>query len=133
MGWCSGTEIMDAALKAALAAQRAALVIALDEGHGCCTAEGYYADPGRQVQLDNALRPFVSAVAEVLRDGDWDCIEESDYFDRFPQEMLGDDDQQYEQRLMEQLAEAAEYGDADQVRRVTEQLDAHKRKVEKQA
>lgn len=124
MGWCSGTEIMDAALEAAQEAVRAALAE---------TGSPRTPTVGTVQAVDDALRPFVAKLAKKLRDDDWDCIEESQYFERFAQEMLGDDDQQYEQRLMKQLAEAAECGDADQVWRVTEQLDAHKRKMEKQA
>lgn len=73
MGWCSATEIMDTALEAALEL----LVSAQPQLHPDDHA------------VDELLRPFVRRVAQELRDGDWDCIEESNYFDRFGPEMYG--------------------------------------------
>lgn len=97
MGWCSATDIMDAALGAAEAAVKEVI-------------DGYVGDDADceaiQVRTDEALRPFVTIIAEKLRDGDWDCIDESDYYDRFAQEMHGDSDSEYETRLVEGLHEA---------------------------
>jgi hypothetical protein len=85
MGWCSGTEIIDTAIKAA-----DELLVEAYERLGV--------DPDRvkledlRPHLDEVLRPFVSQMAEKLHEGDWDCEDESEYFDRFPQEMLGHTD-----------------------------------------
>lgn len=90
MGWCSATEIMDAAVGAAdalLASMRPEPEVF-----------------NRQA-VDEVLRPFVAAIAAALRDGDWDCIEEADAFDRFRQEMLGYDDERMADWYREQLAE----------------------------
>jgi hypothetical protein len=101
MGWCSATEIMDAAVEAAEQAAYAMLNKA---------AQHYGFEPEHtkteaKPLIDDTLRPFVAKIAEALRDGDWDCIEESDYFDRFRQEMLGYDDEAmigwYRDRLAE--------------------------------
>lgn len=99
MGWCSGTDIMDAALDAAEAAVRETI-----DGyvHGDADEEAI------QARVDEVLRPFVVTIAEKLRDGDWDCIEESRHYDRFAQEMHGEDDREYETRLIEGLHEADE-------------------------
>lgn len=103
MGWCSATEIMDATLAAAeaVAVKVAEMAVEVDEGSR---------DPdGNPVHdLDEVLRPFVTSIAEMLRDGDWDCITESQYYDRFAQEMHGDSDREYADRLVESLNEAHE-------------------------
>jgi hypothetical protein len=112
----------------ALAAAEAAVEAAFD-------AIEWGVQPTRhgQEMVDKALRPFVAKLAAVLRDQDWDCIEESQYFDRFPQEMLGANDQEYEVRLRGELADATEYGMSDWIRTATDKLVAHQRKMEKQA
>lgn len=103
MGWCSGTEIMDTALAAADELMER-------------TYEALGVDPDRvtldeiRPELNNALRPFVTKLAQHLRDNDWDCIEEALYFNRFAQEMLGLDDYQYEAYLVDRLQYA---GDID--------------------
>lgn len=94
MGWCSATEIMDTALDAAMLAVRVTI-----DGY----AQGNADSTSIEARIDEVLRPFVAKLAEHLRDGDWDCIEESQYFHRFPQEMLGKDDRQYEEWLTGQL------------------------------
>lgn len=96
MGWCSATEIMDAAVEAADRAVAAAWQIA-SGAEGARTPEFANAlqdRPRLRGTLDDVMRPFVASIAEKLRDGDWDCIEEADAFDRFRQEMLGYDDDQ---------------------------------------
>lgn len=85
MGWCSATEIMDTAIRAALR-----LVTS--------------AQPQLRADLlvtDELLRPFVRSVAQELRDGDWDCIEDSNYFERFAPEMYGDTEEQFYWRQVE--------------------------------
>lgn len=99
MGWCSATEIMDMAVSGAETAFDTLLrAIQEDPGKGRATAEW-----DKQELLDAALRPFVATIAEKLRDSDWDCIDEADAFDRFPQEMLGYDDRRYLEHLHELL------------------------------
>lgn len=93
MGWCSATAIMDTALKAAEAAV----------GHVLDLGAGARRDVERAT--NEALRPFVALLASELRDGDWDCIQESDYFRQFPQEMLGYDDARYGDWLAENIRE----------------------------
>jgi hypothetical protein len=120
MGWCSATDIMDAAMAGAEAAVRAVL----EE----------FAPPGSpeavQAKVDEVLRPYVRTIAAKLRDGDWDCIEESDYFDRFPQEMLGYDDAAFERWLREQLEEGAAHREPEDILSLSEQLKAHTDKME---
>lgn len=107
MGWCSATEIMDAALEGAERAVAAAWQMAsgLDGARTPALANSIQADPTIREQLDEVLRPFVATIAERLRDGDWDCIEEANDFDRFRAEMLGYDDDQMIQWYRKRLAE----------------------------
>lgn len=115
MGWCSATRIMDTALGAAKAAVTAALLNvpleALPDG-----------DRGKHV--DAALRPFVERLASMLRDGDWDCIEESDYFEQFAQEMYGHSDSEHLAWLVEMVKDT----DADP--KWVAKLAEHRRKME---
>lgn len=99
MGWCSATEIMDTTVRAV-----DELLTKAYDWLGVDENRVRLADI--QPQLDEALKPFVAAVAKQLRSDDWDCIEESDYFDRFPQEMLGLDDREMETWYRERLAES---------------------------
>jgi len=96
MGWCSATEIMDAALKAAETAMRAAMQ-AIGGVDLATTTDAQW--------VDNLLRPFVATMARMLKDGGWDCEEESEYFNRFPQEILGYDHQRYGEFIREQLSD----------------------------
>lgn len=119
MGWCSAIDIMDTALAAAQEAVSAVL------------AETDCPEPpaAQTVQaMDDALRPFVTKLAKVLRDGDWDCIEESDYFDRFPQEMLGYDDSEFEAWLVERVKDAADY-QTGELGKWTDRLNAFREKT----
>ncbi len=93
MGWCSATAIMDTALKAAEAAV----------GHVLDSGAGARLDVERCT--DEALRPFVATIADILHNGDWDCVEEAEHFRRFPQEMLGYDDARYGDWLAENIRE----------------------------
>lgn len=90
MGWCSATEIMDWAIQMADDAVAAVL--------GATTEDGEV-----KSRIDDAIRPLVAALATKLHDEDWDCEQDSDHFDRFPQEMLGYDDHEYARWLGEQL------------------------------
>lgn len=126
MGWCSATEIMDTAVKAADAiAERLMTSAAEVYGHTAAEAQEAAARLGVQGELDAVLSPFVSAIANALRDGDWDCIEESEFYDRFAQEMQGDSDEEYEERLIEGLREA----DPVDRRSWVERLNRHHEKM----
>lgn len=105
MGWCSATEIMDAAVAAADCAVTAAWQIATGNEHARTPefANALRADPMLRLKLDDVLRPFVTSIAAKLRDDDWDCVEEADAFDRFRQEMLGYDDARMVTWYREQL------------------------------
>lgn len=92
MGWCGATEIIDAAIKAAEELEDAIR-------DACCQK------PPNRADLDDHLRPFVTVIAAQLREADWDCVDESEYFDRFPQEMSGWDDSEYANWLTEQIAD----------------------------
>lgn len=96
MGWCSATDIMDTALDGAEAAVKAALA-AHSDLNADSLGEAYRA------QVDDALRPFVTTLAERLRNDDWDCVDESRYFDRFAQEMLGHSDSEHHAWLVEMV------------------------------
>lgn len=118
MGWCSATEIMD---RAYVAAWKAVQEIGAYELSQKTEAEAEAA--ARQV-----LSPFVAALADVLRDGDWDCIEESNYFDQYPQEMLGHSDDEHLTWLVEQVKDAADYQSGD-LGKWTDKLAEHKQKM----
>lgn len=117
MGWCSATEIIDNALEAADRAVAAAWQIASgnEDARTPEFANALNADPTLRAKLDDILRPFVVEIATKLRDEDWDCEQDSDYFDRFPQELTGWTDTEYAEWLTEQIAddplEAAKYTD----------------------
>jgi hypothetical protein len=107
MGWCSATDIMDAALEGAERAVTAAWQIASGQ-EGARTpafANALNEDPSLRAKLDDVLRPFVVTIAAKLRDGDWDCVDESRYYDRFPQEMHGWTDERYAEHLAEMIAD----------------------------
>lgn len=125
MGWCSATKIMDAAVAAADEAvkatlqqvyQKAAVLERDDAGKPTVHTATVLVD------VDAVLSPFVAAIADKLRDGDWDCIEESDYFGRFPQEMLGHDDRRYQEYLHDKLRDTGpdEHNFADLVHELAE-------------
>lgn len=100
MGWCSATEIIDTAIKAADdVLERAYAELGVDPGRVTL-------DDVRPT-LDDVLRPFVATLAAKLRDEDWDCEQDSDYFDRFAQEMLGHSDGEHQEWLAENLRDAA--------------------------
>lgn len=118
MGWCSATEIMDTALGAA----DAAVTAAFRAGAGA----GNIPDVILESLVTETLRPFVSAVAKILHDGDWDCVEESIFFNRFPQEMLNMDDREYESWLVEQIDDA-ETGSEYQIKLTAELVEFRKK------
>lgn len=90
MGWNSATEIMDVALKAAETVVRT----------GMNEATGGTPMAWPRTQVDDILRPFVRTLAAYLRGEDWDAIEESEFFDRFAQEMLGHGNVDHEEWLI---------------------------------
>lgn len=106
MGWCSATEIIDWAIQMT---DEAVSVIAGEE-----------VDDETQERIDNQIRPFVAALATKLHNEDWDCEQDSDYFDRFQQEMLGYDDREYARWLGEQLADER---DPDRLRDIAAKLE----------
>lgn len=115
MGWCSATEIMDAAVGAADAAVTAALMNVPLEA---------LPDGERGKHVDDALRPFVRKLARKLHMEDWDCERESEYFDRFPAEMLDLDDSEHLAWLVEMVKDT----DADP--KWLAKLAEHRRKME---
>jgi hypothetical protein len=108
MGWCSGTEIMDTALRAA--DHLAAAVWAIGYNAGAAGDEADFDEvlKNRQTRarLDDVLRPYVRQIARKLHEGDWDCVDEADEFDRFPQEMYDHDDTEHESWLRARMADA---------------------------
>lgn len=124
MGWCSATKIMDTAVSAALeAVRRTVTAVLLAQGEPDTPARSEAVEEiASSAELDAVLSPFVAAIADKLRDGDWDCIEESDYFGRFPQEMLGHDDRQYQEYLHDKLRDTGpdEHNFADLVHELAE-------------
>lgn len=104
MGWCSATEIIDTAIKAAEAAWEVA---------GDVTENPHLDSPDNRARLDDALRPFVATLAAKLRDQDWDREQDSDYFQRFPQEMLGHSDPEHQDWLVETIRDTAGTEDWD--------------------
>lgn len=90
MGWCSATEIMDWAIQMA--------DLALEEAFSPAGP-----DDELRASVDDRIRSRVAALAKKLHDEDWDCEQDSDYFWRFPQEMLGYDDREYAAWLGELL------------------------------
>lgn len=100
MGWCSGTEIMDAAVKAADAIMEHVLKRVSEEGADASDVLIY--------ERDEILRPFVRTIARKLQEGDWDCIDEAEAFDRFPQEMYDHDDQEHAAWLRDRIRDSDE-------------------------
>jgi hypothetical protein len=115
MGWCSATDIMDAALDAARAAVTAALLnVPLDA----------LPDGERGGRVTEALRPFVRTLARKLHEQDWDCVDESRYFEDFAQEMHDHTDSEHLAWLVEMIK------DTDGDPQWTARLAEHRRKME---
>lgn len=97
MGWCSATEIMDAAVEGALRTVTHAWQIASGHEHAKTPAfaNALQVRPELAAELDETLRPFVRIIADKLRSEDWDCQEGSKYYDRFGPEMRGLTDQEF--------------------------------------
>jgi hypothetical protein len=96
---------MDTALDAATAAVAAMWQIATDQedARTPAWANDVNERPELRAKLDDALRSFVATLAERLRAEDWDCVNESRYFDRFAQEMLGHTDSEHRAWLVEMV------------------------------
>lgn len=90
MGWCSATEILDQA-------------IAMTDAAISASYPDREQDATWQRRFDRALRPYVRLLAAKLRDEDWDCLDESAYYDRFGPEIHGMTDQQYREYQATQL------------------------------
>jgi len=114
MGWCGGTDFADLAISEAEKLVRAALgsMPGVNDVHPV---------------IDELLRPFVRAIAHQLNEEDWDCVEESEYFERFPQELLDHSDREYEEYLTDQIR-WSEAGSEQQLKHV-ENLKAHRAKM----
>lgn len=118
MSWTSATEIIDSAIEAAERYLAAGWQIASgnEDARTPEFANAIHADPTLRPKLDEVIRPIVATIAAKLRDEDWDSAQDSDYFDRFPQELTGWSDQEYAEWLARQIAEdpakAAKYTDA---------------------
>lgn len=128
MGWCSATAIIDTAIEAAERAIAHAWQIA--SGNENAKTPAYANElrtrPRLRSDLDDTLRPFVAAIAGQLRHNDWDCIEESQYFARFRQEMLGYDDHEMAGWYRDMLAGEA---NPDRVREYSRELAALLEKI----
>jgi len=93
MGWCSATEIIDTAIEAAESVLSTAM-------------PGWEDSPHRDItrnRMDRQLRPFVRKIADKLRSDDWDCQQDSDYYDRFGPEMEGMDDDEFRAHQAQQM------------------------------
>lgn len=90
MGWCSATEIMDWAIQMA--------DLALEEAFSPAGP-----DDELRSSVDDRIRSRVAVLAKKLHDEDWDCEQDSDFFERFPQEMLGYDDRRFEEWVRDEL------------------------------
>lgn len=101
MGWGSAVDIIDLAIKAA---DDAATEVLNFYGPELGVDPHLGGDLRRDV--DNAIRPHVRQLATKLRDNDWDNIEDSDYFERFPREMYGHSDGEHERYLRDRLEKA---------------------------
>jgi hypothetical protein len=119
MGWCSATEIMDVAIAGA----EATVKRVLDD-------LGFPIEQMDQSHLDNHIRPMVAKLAEQLNEDDWDCHSESDYYERFPQEMRGWDNEQYMDHLTEELADEVRHeGVTDRYRQLVARIERHNEKT----
>lgn len=118
MGWCSATEIMDKALGEAIKA--------VDSAYRVGVGGGNIPNAVLDSMTTETLRPFARAVAKVLHGQDWDCVEESEFFDRFPQELLDMDDDEYEGWLVEQIDDA-ETGSEYQIKLTAELVEFRKK------
>lgn len=107
MGWCSGTEVMDTTIKAAVQVVAATWQMAsgLDGARTPALANAMAADPTLEGRLDDVLRPFVRTLAGQLHDQDWDCESDSEYYERFMQEMLDQTDEEHLAYLVEMVAD----------------------------
>lgn len=86
MGWCNATELVDAVIGALDAAYDAGYVeYAAINGHAVAIRRG-------GTERERELRSLVRLIATRFRDDDWDCVEESDFYDRFGPELRGETD-----------------------------------------
>ena len=111
MGWCSATEIFDIAIDM--------LEKVVREFSGPAAGEQSITDA-----VDDLIRNDVRKLAEKLRDSDWDCTDESEYYDRFAQEIEGWSDAEYAEYLANKISE-----DNDTDGRAYERLLAVRKKM----
>lgn len=132
MGWTGGTEIMDAALEGAERSIAAAWQIASgnEDARTPAYANALNEDPTLRARMDDILRPFVRKMASLLEDRGWDSQEESDYFWRFPQEIIGYDDAPFGEWLRHKVTEATHEGDPVDILVAAQRLKAHTDKME---
>lgn len=128
MSWSSATEIMDRAIQAA---DEAAIAVLRFYGPelGLKKDITELAEE-EQATVDEALRPHVKAISDRLQEQDWEPeSKESAYFHRFPQEMIGYDDNAYEGWLRHQLSEATHEGTPEDILAAAQVLKAHTDKM----
>lgn len=77
MGWCSATDIVDSAIEMTDA------VYEIPPGLNG-ENEGWLRN-----RVDQIMRPHVRAIADKLRNEDWDCESESQHYERFGPELTG--------------------------------------------
>jgi hypothetical protein len=92
VGWCSGTQVFDAAMEI--------IEKVVKEFSGPAAGEQSITD-----YVDDLIRDDVRKFAQFLRDQDWDCTSESEYYERFAQEIEGWTDDEYYDYLKESLRE----------------------------
>lgn len=127
MGW-DGSEIMDAAIDMAHKGAVSMLRRYQSELGQSPTSLGVL-DSEERDDLDEEIRPVVKRLAELLNDKGWDTQEESDYIDRFGQEMLGFDDNAYEGWLRHRLSEATHDSTPEEILLAAQRLKAHTDKM----
>lgn len=96
MGWCSATDIFDATIKAAIAV--------LNEIHD------QYADHFNRHEM---LLKIARQLKDKLEAGDWDCQQESDYYQDLKWDLWPELEQDYINDLKEYPWEGAEYEDRE--------------------
>lgn len=128
MSWTSATEIMDRAIQAA---DEAAMAVLRFYGPELGLKKDITElQEEEQAVVDEVLRPHVKAISDKLQEQDWEPEgQESVYFDRFAQEMIGYDDNAYEGWLRHQLSEATHEGTPEDILAAARVLKAHTDKM----
>jgi hypothetical protein len=87
MGWCSATQIFDEVLEAAYRLQVTTEEITLNGG-----------------STRSAIVDFAKVLRDVLEDGDWDCQQESDFYEDLKWDL-------WAERAQDHIDECIEYKD----------------------